>query len=85
MAPRAREPSPLPTTTSTHAHAHAHAQLSRSARPCWEYNVSDAHPPEDDDGREEFLARIAALPPLTEEQLDSLADLLAWIELGDPA
>lgn len=35
-----------------------------------------------DDGRDEFLDRIRALPPLTDEQLDSLADLLAWIELG---
>lgn len=35
----------------------------------------------DDESRDQFLARIAALPPLTDEQLDSLADLLAWIEL----
>lgn len=37
--------------------------------------------PDDNDGRDEFVERILALPPLTDEQLDSLADTLAWIEL----
>lgn len=36
---------------------------------------------EEGDGRADCLARIRALPPLSDEQLDSLADLIAWIEL----
>lgn len=35
----------------------------------------------DEDGRAELLERIHALPPLTDDQLDALADLLALIEL----
>lgn len=39
-------------------------------------------PTTDDDGRAELVARVLALPRLSDEQLDSLADVLAWIELG---
>lgn len=47
--------------------------------------MRNANPSTDDptdDWRAEVLERVRALPPLTDEQLDCLADLLAWIELG---